>query len=94
MAKSKNVTRAQAVAKEVIVALKDMIRDLEIFVEGRGSQARYWTLYTASWAISEKLRVIDPDYKEVVEPEVMPESHQIGRKTLALTHEPAVKRLL
>lgn len=53
--------------------LGDLKRDLEVFVEGRGTQDRFWTVRSAIWKIEEASRKLDAKYKEVVVPEVMPD---------------------
>lgn len=90
MAKAKKApTREAAAATTIIDMLNDLKRDLEIFAEGRGSQERFWTVRSAIWEIERELRKLDPNYKEVVVPEVMPDTPPTHR----LTDKPAALRL-
>jgi hypothetical protein len=75
--------------------LGDIKRDLEIFAEGRGTNERYWTVRSALWKLEDLGRKLDANYKEVVEPEVMPDtppSHRLADKppTLRLTDNRAL----
>lgn len=88
MAKAKKATTREAsTATTIINLLGDLKRDLEVFAEGRGTQERFWTVRSQIWDIEHKLRLLDPNYIEVVVPEVMPDtppSHRLADKQPAL----------
>ncbi len=99
MARVSVIDPKKATVKKAVAIIKDIIRDLEVFAEGRGTSERYWAITSGFWKVYDLIDTLNPHKPtkaaETVDAEVLDdpvERQKIAhQKPLAITHVKAAK---